>query len=366
MKKLVIIGLMGLFSVGRINAQSSNKSIVIGGIESNGVEVNLETTRLIVYQALVNSKRYDVLDRYDVEEKIEKTKLKSCLGVNCLSELAIQLGATYAASLSIDRAADRIIIGVKMVDAMNAHVIKNQVIQFEDQPNAINQMVELTLVSAIDTTIDLSLQPLIWKDLPNKSNTLKRLNNSGIRTGVALITGENAGYFVRESKDGGLGVQAPVVFNLGYQFERQYVSSEKFSSLIEGVVNVSGLEHGVFIPSFSLLNGFRFGKGAWEIAFGPSLSIKQLEKVTNLNGAFVNSEQLIQQGYDPTKFTFDLRPDTRGRGYLNSGFVVAVGKTYRSGGVNIPINLVYATGKYGQSIGLSVGITTSKKERKKY
>jgi hypothetical protein len=47
---------------------------------------------------------------------------------------------------------------------------------------------------------------------------------------------------------------------IGYQIEGQYVGTDNFSALVEGIFNISGLEQSNFIPSISLLNGFRFGK----------------------------------------------------------------------------------------------------------
>tara|TARA_Y100000385_G_scaffold288456_1_gene355117 strand:+ start:6107 stop:6259 length:153 start_codon:yes stop_codon:yes gene_type:complete len=47
---------------------------------------------------------------------------------------------------------------------------------------------------------------------------------------------------------------------IGYQIEGQYVGTENFSALVEGIFNISGLEQGKLIPTITIFNGFRFGK----------------------------------------------------------------------------------------------------------
>ena len=36
------------------------------------------------------------------------------------------------------------------------------------------------------------------------------------------------------------------------------------------------MEQGQFIPTLSLLNGFRFGQSGWEFAFGPSFGGRRM------------------------------------------------------------------------------------------
>ena len=63
---------------------------------------------------------------------------------------------------------------------------------------------------------------------------------------------------------------------IGYQLEKQYIGTENFSALGEVLLMVSGLEKGHALPSLTLMNGFRFGKAGWEIAFGPGFGLKKV------------------------------------------------------------------------------------------
>jgi hypothetical protein len=80
-------------------------------------------------------------------------------------------------------------------------------------------------------------------------------------------------FAMRPESQGGLDI-FPGVSMIGYQIEGQYVGTENFSALVEGIININGLEQGLFIPSLTIMNGFRFGKAGWEIAFGPGFSVR--------------------------------------------------------------------------------------------
>ena len=47
--------------------------------------------------------------------------------------------------------------------------------------------------------------------------------------------------------------------------------------------------------------------------------------------------------------------DSRGDYALNTGFVFAVGRTFKSGKLNIPVNLFFIPSKHGSRAGISVG-----------
>jgi hypothetical protein len=203
---------------------------------------------------------------------------------------------------------------------------------------------------------------LAYKDNPAASSGPGKMNNSGPRIGLGYVFGENADYLTRSESDGGKGA-VPLIFNLGYQLEAQYVGSENFSGLFEFIFNVGGLEQGMFIPSLAVLNGARFGKNSWEIAIGPSLSMKQLVKGANYNGKFRTEGELYALNLNPADFELFTRPDTRGTTHFSSNFVVGVGRTFKSGAISIPVNGFASFNKYGTSVGLSMGMNVIKNKQ---
>ena len=105
----------------------------------------------------------------------------------------------------------------------------------------------------------------------------------------------------------------PFLTQFGWQFEtRLFRMPNGMSGLVELVPLVGGLEQGRFIPSVSGLLGFRGAKG-FEIGVGPNLTP------------------------------------------LGSSVVVALGTSFRSNGINFPVNLAVVPGNGGARVSLLVG-----------
>ena len=64
-----------------------------------------------------------------------------------------------------------------------------------------------------------------------------------------------------------------VMIQFGYQFEWQYMSAGNMQALIEFIPLISGMEKGRFIPSVTLINGFRHSRTGWDSAFGDYILI---------------------------------------------------------------------------------------------
>jgi hypothetical protein len=56
--------------------------------------------------------------------------------------------------------------------------------------------------------------------------------------------------------------------------------------------------------------------------------------------------------------------DKRGSAKFSSGFVFSVGKTFRSGYLNIPVNLYASPKKSGTYVGASIGFNVNKNGQK--
>lgn len=371
MKTIRLIRLISLtvFLSNQLAAQQTTTnlpSMAIGGIEVRGISSDEEILRTIIYKSLVNSKKYVVNDRYDVAEKIGVDKLKACLGKECLIRIGKDLNADFAMSASYDGLGDRILISMKIVDIKSGEIVQNEIEQFENQPRELNRMTDIMIYRMLKIEVDpVITKPLIFKDNPAASAGLGKMNNSGPRIGGALLSGQNADFFTRSDRDGGINAKSPLIFNIGYQLEKQYVGSESFSALVEFIGNVAGLEHGTPIPSLAILHGVRFGKGAWEIAMGPSLTAKTLlTGSTDFDGTFRTYGELSDLGVaNVDQLNYYTRPDTRGATYFSTNFVIGIGKTFRPGALNVPVNAYASFNKYGNSLGLSVGINITRSKR---
>jgi hypothetical protein len=159
------------------------------------------------------------------------------------------------------------------------------------------------------------------------------------------------------------------MFEFGWQQEWQYLSAGNFQALIEGIFLIGGLESGKFIPNIAFLNGFRFGKKGWEFGFGPTFRI--VEKASGWLGDGYNETEdgkfYLESEYPNPPNTEDYpiykRLDSRGDATLSTGLVLAVGRTFKSGYLNIPVNLFVTPRKDGTSVGMSFGFNITRKPK---
>ena len=150
----------------------------------------------------------------------------------------------------------------------------------------------ILLITSILITINLYSQ--IQYTQTNIGNHSFIKNLSGPRIGFTIITnGDLKDELVSE-----FGLTSSIITQFGYQFEKQIMGDENVAGLVEGIIFLGGLEHGLFLPSLSGMFGARFSSG-YEFAIGPNLS---------LGGA---------------------------------GLVLGFGKTIEAGNINIPINFAW-------------------------
>jgi hypothetical protein len=191
------------------------------------------------------------------------------------------------------------------------------------------------------------------------------------------LTGTVNEFATRPSQYGGLGIQ-PFTSMIGYQIEGQYVGTENFSALVEGILNISGLEQGQFVPSISLLNGFRFGKANWEFAFGPRFGISSTtegffddQNIFSTDSRYFSvsdwekyaSENNLNPLDPGNGYVFEKNFDKRGDKALATTFLIAFGRTFQAGALNIPVNLFYSSQKGGGYVGINMGFNVQKSKQ---
>ena len=148
------------------------------------------------------------------------------------------------------------------------------------------------LITSILITFNLFSQIQYTQSNVNNQNFIKNL--SGPRIGFTVITNGD----LKDELLNEFGLTSNIITQFGYQFEKQIMGDENVAGLVEGIIFLGGLEHGLFLPSLSGMFGARFSSG-YEFAIGPNLS---------LGGA---------------------------------GLVLGFGKTIQAGNLNIPINFAW-------------------------
>jgi hypothetical protein len=362
-------------------AQPSS-TIAVANPNVNALTTKPESVAKMMRLELIKINKYKVYDEFDMNEIIQaKEEYKvGCYGQNCLSRLGEELKVDYVMSGSIDGLGNKIVVTIKIIDVKAQSLYKSAVREFDNQELEIQRMVEIVLTEMHGFTVDKVIADrLAFKNEVITSNNVGKINNSGPRIGFAAMTGEVAEFATRSELYGGLGIQ-PFTSMIGYQIEGQYVGTDNFSALVEGIFNISGLEQSNFIPSFSLLNGFRFGKANWEFAFGPRFGIKstsigfldtdaeygpdgayysQSEWIASGGKVNVNTGELIMEPYQGFTENFDKDGSKK----LATSFLIAFGRTFQAGSLNIPVNAFYSSQKGGGFVGVSMGFNVQKSKQ---
>ena len=367
-----------------------NATIAVANPNVNTLTIKPEAAAKMMRLELIKINKYKVYDEFDMNEVIKaKEEYKTgCYGQTCLTRLGEELKVDYVMSGSIDGLGNKIVITIKIIDVKNQTLYKSSVREFDNQEAEIQRMIEIVLADIHGLTVDkVIIDRLSFKNEIITSNNVGKVNNSGPRIGFAYLTGDLNEFATRDEQFGGLGI-LPFASMIGYQIEGQYVGTENFSALVEGIINVSGLEQGQFVPSISLLNGFRFGKGNWEFAFGPRFGIKSVsegffDSKKIYNPDYSGSEGQYFSQYDwynyatenglvngngavlapDDKYSFSECFDKRGSKELSTSFLIAFGRTFQAGALNIPVNLFYSSQKGGGYVGVNMGFNVQKSKQ---
>jgi hypothetical protein len=397
MKKVILNFALIIGCVNTSFAQTKS-SIAVTNPSINGLFVTPIIASKLIRLELVKLNLYNVYDEFDMAEAFKKNPdfEKNCVSKTCLVELGNELNVAYVASGSFDGLGDKIVLTIKIIDVKNNTIYKTGTKEFDNQEAELQRMTEILLQEMHGIVPQKELvDRLKFKNELITSNNVGKINNSGPRVGYAYMVGSLAEFATRSTNRGGLDI-FPGISMIGYQIEGQYVGTENFSALVEGIFNISGLEQGQFIPTATIMNGFRFGKAGWEFAFGPGFGLKKVtngffdtdgsfgEKDTYFNENdwlnYANTEfndpvahpEYFTNGYFVapqvsslnSKYDFGTKyADTRGSTAISTMFVIGFGRTFRAGSLNIPVNVFYSSRKKGGMVGLSVGFNVLKSKK---
>ena len=335
--------------------------------------VDSESICYMVRLELEKTGLYNVMDRYEVNELIAKNNLdiSDCFAKSCLVATGRVLGISKMLSGSVELLGAKLVITLRLIDVTTGSVEKSIATEFLNLPE-LQKMIRISVqqIAGVDPDVTVVNQ-LIDYDVPIQSpKNAYHLN--GPRIGFSYMIGNDAKIATSPVTRGGFDM-FQVAFQFGWQQEIQYISAGSFQALIENIFLIGGLESGRCIPNYTPLLGFRFGKNAWEFAFGPTFRlIEQAQGFYDVNGLIgtKNAWHLQQDwaAYNPkTPFplTYDLvtRLDSRGSLAISTGLVIAVGRTFHSGYLNIPVNMYVAPRKEGTSAGAAFGFNIQKKDR---
>jgi hypothetical protein len=369
-KKLGLLLLVLVFNL-NLKAQEAVKPVAaILGIDSKGTLNNSEAVSFMVRLEVEKSNVYTMMDKYDVAELIKKNGIdvSSCYGKSCVLAAGKSLGVDKMITGSVERFGEKIIISLKVIDVKTEEVEKQNTTEYQNIQPEMQKMIAISVQKLFGLPVNQDIVDILVNYDGPIATPQTQVKLNGPRMGSSMAFGEANTVMQAPKSEGGFDMY-PATFQIGWQFEKQYISAGNFQALVEFIPMIGGLESGKIIPSATFLNGFRAGKGGWEIAFGPSFRI-----VSKANG-FYDSKNTLGEGVNKWHLEDDWasssknpnpivsRLDSRGNPTLSTSLFIGVGRTFKSGYLNIPVNLYVLPNKHGTIAGFSFGFNIYRKPR---
>ena len=357
-------------------AQVPTAAIV--SVYTQGVKISPDMAESLMRIEVTKTGKFNVLDKLDMLEVLNENQVdvSNCFGKKCLTSVGSQAGVDKMITGAIENLGKKIVITVKLLDVKTGNYDKIAIEEFINLDTEVQTMMQITTNKALGIENDPELlNNFVYFNQPPEA-PVTYIKNNGPRMGMSYVGGDMGQVLQNPASMGGFDA-TPIMTQIGYQFEGSYLSAGNFQALIEGLVFLTGVEQNMFNPSIAILNGFRSSKNGWEIGFGPTFRLTRIADGYYENNDISNDNWRIDSdwrvpanldtlspwgGYLDNPNDSYSRMDSRGDIKLQAGWVWALGKTFHSGYLNIPVNAFLSYNKNGYYLGLSMGFNITKKD----
>ncbi|MBO6517665.1 MAG: hypothetical protein JJ975_14055 [Bacteroidia bacterium] len=342
-------------------SQAQTEKVTVVNVDANSQSFDAEVLTSHLEILMDKSHSYNVADKYTLKEVLKSNDVDqwSCYSEDCLRKVADLMNCEWAVSGRINQLPDNIYISIRMISSNAETPSLSTKMEFLNIPEQVNTMLKLTVQQLLNETPD----PVVLKSLTDKnmhansSNTpeTNALNLSGPRMGYTFFTGDAAKVLAKPKYEGGYDA-SPAMFLFGYQFEQQYLNGSNIQGLFEFIPQIAGLDQGMFLPSFTFLNGIRGSKTGIEFAFGPTIYAQRTVKMYYEEGQWHRPSERQNVNNVPT----EERLDSRGVLLAKTNLVFAAGRSFKSGNMNFPVNVFFVPNRRSPRFGFSLGYNISK------
>lgn len=346
-------------------SQDALKRIGIVYIDTKGIDTNYQVTPLVRLE-LSKLNIYDVINQYDMNEVLKANNIieKECLSKDKIIAAGKLLKSDFMLGGSVERYDNRILIMFREINTGSGETVRSITKDFPQVDHDLQILIEVTLKGMYGIKLNdpnkenLDKKNAIANAVSNPEENM--ISIGGPRFGFGFLTG-TAGEFMQRPKNQGGRDGYPALFQFGYQFEKMYLNEGNLQALVEFIPTLSGMDQGLMIPSFTLLNGFRSAHTGWEFAFGPTITWASVAKGYMQNDKWHLEREWTSLQANP--YTIEERYDTRGDLRSKPGLLLAAGKTFKSGKLNMPLNFYIVPRVKTMQIGVSYGINTMKSSK---
>lgn len=368
MKNLIFLFVFLISSFSAIAQNSSAPIMAVWQIDATGLEIEPARMGDLARIELDKLNKFQILDKHDMLYLLEQNNFKNdrCFGRLCAIEVGKVLEVDRMLTGSAELIGDMLLFHLKLINVATGEVEKSHAAEFINNPDQVLSMLSITLRTMFGMPIDEELLYKLTKKNNYQSivNTPKanRINLNGPRMGLVVFSGPLGDRYQAPRSEGGYDA-LPVMFQFGYQFEVNYLTEGNLQGLFEFIPLLTGLDQGILIPSFSFLNGFRSSKSGFEFAFGPTISFAKVsEGYYDQAGNWHLSKEWDRTHIDEENpYPIVKSLDNRGLVEAQAAFVFGIGKTFKSGRMNIPVNAFFIPGKNNaHRFGISVGFNAKR------
>lgn len=371
MKRLFFYQIFGFLCMMLITSLPlhAQKKHVIAVVSINSVKMPYSSEQLTdaARNSMEKLNLYQVVDKYDQIFLAEKKQfnLNECLSKTCLYEAGTVLEATHILTGSVESFGTKVIVKLRLFDMSTQEVEKFKIIEYLDLKDQVQTMIDLSVRSLLDLPVDQDVFRKLTEEFAFESsiNTpeVQRLDLNGPRMGLTFLTGEAAKIFSEPKSVGGYDA-IPVLSQFGYQFEINYLNEGNFQALFEIIPVIVGMDQSLFIPVLNILNGLRNSKNGLEFGFGPQLTVvRKANGYYDDNNVFVIADPIST----PEGKSNISRLHSDGNYRFATNFIFGFGKTFKSGSLNLPVNIFYKPAKNAHQFGISVGYNVSAMKKKR-
>lgn len=357
MKKLSLFILVVISSI----SVHSKSSLAVLNFDVVGKALTKDQFISITRSEIAKLDSFQVVDKYTIQESLESNQvdLVKCLGTNCLVSAGRDLKVDFVVAGGIEVIADKAILILRLIDVQKGVAQKTSYTEYVwDETNA-QRIIQMAVFKLFDRKIEKKFLSIYDYETAKRAELegpkIEQYNLSGPRFGVSYQTGSMGNILSGKKSEGGFN-KLPFMTVIGYQAEKQYLYTGSMQAVFQFNFSLAGLDQQMAIPSVSFLNGFRSTIGGWEFGFGPSIRIKK-----EAEGFYRDGEwKLMDEKLEGEVVEVEKRLDSRGVYFVNTSWIWAVGKSFKAGNMNIPINFYTIPDKDGWLFGLSMGYALHK------
>lgn len=344
-----------------VKQSEPKESIAVINIDAQGLSIKMPLVTSLATLELEKLDLYEVIDKFDVSITMKKNSLDVSIpyGKTQLIQIGTLLNVDKILSGSVEKYGSKIIVILRLIDVKSKSIIKSDVMEYIDQEENIQEMMRISIRNIVGLENDKNFVDMLSNFNPPLVNGKSKINLSGPRFGGTMTFGTTGERMQAPKNVGGFNMY-PVSSTFGYQHEVQFISAGDFQALFEVIGSLNALESGNFIPSVTVLNGFRFNKIGIEFGIGPVFRVAKLA-----NGYYDASGQwTLKSDTDIPGIVYINQLDSRGNPTLSTGLIIAAGYTFKSGYINFPINIYVSPRKEGTVVGLLFGFNVANSKKK--